>query len=219
MSTITSAKEMSTASTSVKHSNTPVNDMMMNAPIRASDAANMFRTKVDRNERPLEKTVLTRNNALVDRWYKEVLIKIADGEGCLPVLRVNGCFEYFFEGLETIQIQKHKDHMPKYSEEDVRYWVRFFLDNDMDAIHEAGITVVSAGWSTIIGGLRNHFAQRRWDAVYSKTTDPLEWDKLANNNPHLMNSRPLPFDLTEEEMKDMEQKVKAVLGNRIQPHM
>jgi hypothetical protein len=203
--------------TSISHSATPMDDMMMNAPIRVSDVANMFRTKVDKNERPLERTVFARNNALVDRWHKEVLMNLADGEGKIPVLRVNKCFEYFFEGIETTEIQKYKEHMPTYTEENIRFWIRFFLDNDMDTIHGAGIAVVSAGWATITGGLRSHFAQKRWEVVYSQTTDPFEWDKLANNNPHLMHSRPLPFDLSEENLKDMEQKIKAVLGNPIQP--
>lgn len=205
--------------TSIQHTSTPVNDMMMNAPIRASDAANMFRTKVAKNERPLESVVLKQNNELVDRWFKEVLFKVADSEGYVPVLRVNSCFEYFFEGLEATQLQIYKDHMPTYTEENIRFWIRFFLDNDISFIHKAGMTVVSAGWSTITGGLRNHFAQRRWEVVYSQTKDPLEWDKIANDNPHLMNGRPLPFDLTEENLKDMEEKVRAVLGNRIQPRM
>jgi hypothetical protein len=203
--------------TSIKQTDTPIDQMMMNAPIRASDVANMFRTKVDRNERPLQKTVQLRNNDLVDRWYKEVLFHLADKEMNIPVLRVNKCFEYFFEGLETTQIQRFKDHMPVHTEENIRFWIDFFKNNDMDAIHEAGIAVVSAGWSVVTGGLRTHFAQKRWEVVYSQTTNPLEWDKLANNNPNLMHSRPLPFDLTEEDLKDMEQKIQALLGNPIQP--
>lgn len=205
--------------TSIQQTDAPIDQMMMNAPIRVSDVANMFRTKVDKNERPLQKTVQTKNNALVDRWYSEVLFPLADSKGEIPVLRVNKCFEYFFEGLETSQIQKYKDHMPVYTEENIRFWVDFFLNNEIDAIHEAGIAVVSAGWATITGGLRSHFAQRRWEVVYSQSTKPLEWDKLANNNPNLMHSRPLPYDLTEENLKDMEQKIQAVLGNTIQPRM
>lgn len=203
--------------TSVKQTSTPMDDMMMNAPIAVSDVASMFRRKVDKNERPLEREVILSNNSLVDRWHKEVLLQLANGDGKIPVMRVNKCFEYFFEGLETRQIQNFKEHMPTYTDENVRFWIRFFLDSSINTIHEAGIAVVSAGWATITGGLRNHFAQRRWEVVYSQTTDPLEWDKLANNNPHLMHSRPLPFDLTEDNLKDMEQKIRAVLGNPIQP--
>lgn len=207
---------MSHVSTNVKPGES-INDMMMNAPMPISEVANKFRRPVARNERPLEKAVHTRNNALVDRWYKEVLVPLADPSGNIQVLRVNKCFEYFFEGLETTQMQKFKDHMPQYRDEDVLFWINFFVTSEIEVIHEAGIAAVSAGWQVIIGALRNHFAQRRWDKIYSTTTVPIEWDKLANDNPHLMHSRPFPFDLTEDKMKDMEEKVRVVLGNPIQP--
>ncbi len=194
-----------------------MDDMMNNAPIKISDVSSMFRRQVAENERPFQKIVLTQNNALVDKWHDEVLSNIADPSGCVPVFRVNKCFEYFFEGIETTQLQKYKEYMPKYEPENVKFWINFLLTNKISEIHKAGITVISGAHATITGALRNHFAQKRWEVVYSKTNVPIEWDRLANDNPHLMHGRPLPFDLTEEKLKEMEEKIKIVLGNAIQP--
>lgn len=193
------------------------NDMMMGAPMAITEVATKFRRPIPRNERPLEKVVLTQNNAIVDRWYNDVLTHLADSNGCIPVFRVNKCFEYFFEGLETCKMQRFRDHLPQYKEEDVYFWIEFFSTHDVGEIHDAGISSVSGGWQVILGALRNHFADLRWEQIYSTSQSPLDWDKMANDNPHLMHSRPLPFGLTEDKMKDMEEKVRVVLHNTIQP--
>lgn len=192
-------------------------DAMMNNPIRISDVASMFRRPISKNERPLEKAVLSRNNDVVDRWYKEVLIKLADKDGTIPVRRVTGSFQYFTEGNETAQFQKYKEYLPSYTEEQVMFWIDFLTKKEIEELHECGIGVISGAWQVITGALRNHFAQRRWEAVYSKTDLPIEWDRLANDNPHTMNGRPLPFGLSPETMKEMEDKIRVILQNPIQP--
>ncbi len=186
-------------------------------PIAIREIANIFRKPINKNERPMEKAVMTRNNVLVERWQYEVLAKICDKTGCIPVGRVANCLRYFTEGFEILQCQKFKDHMPKYSPEDVEFWIKFISESDIEELHEAGITVISAGWSIITGALRNHFSEKRYEVVYSQSSDPAVWDSLANDNPHLMHGRPMPFGLTVESMSEMEQKVRVILGNVIQP--
>jgi len=194
-----------------------VDQMMMNAPIKISDVASMFRRSVPKNERPLERSVMNRNNLIVDDWYNLVLKKICDNQGNVPVLRVNPSFQYYFEGLEMKNFQKYRDHLPSYKEEDVLFWINFFMTSPIETIHNAGISVVSAAWGMITGALRTHFVDKRWEVVYSKSDDPLVWDKLANNNPHVMNGRPLPFGLSQEDLSDIETKVMVVLKNPIGP--
>lgn len=194
-----------------------VEEMMMAQPIKISEVASMMRRRVNRNERPMEKVVITRNNDIVDNWQRDVLTHIADGESCIPAKRVAGCFQYYFEGLEMTQYKKYEAFLPKYDPVIVTFWINFLLVEEIDKIHEAGIGVVSAAWSTITGALRSHFAAKRWELVYSKSDVPAEWDRLANDNPHVMNGRPLPFNLTVEDMAAMEEKVRIVLSNTIQP--
>ncbi len=195
----------------------PPSSSELSQPMKVRDVANVFRVNINKNERPMEKTVMTRNNAAVERWQYEVLSKICDSNGCIPVGRVANCLRYFTEGLEIAQIRKFKEHLPTYNEASVLFWINFLTNSDIEEIHEAGITVVSAAWSTITGALRDHFSERRYDVVYSQSTDPAVWDRLANDNAHLMHGRPMPFGLTVEGMAEMEQKVRIVLGNVIQP--
>lgn len=202
---------------SISASQEPPSTSELNQPMKIRDVANVFRVNINKNERPMEKAVMTRNNAVVERWQYEVLSKVCDSNGCIPVGRVANCLRYFTEGLEIIQIQKFKEHLPVYREEDVKFWIDFLSNSDIEEVHEAGVTVVSAAWSIITGALRNHFSDRRYEVVYSKSTDPAVWDKTANDNAHLMHGRPMPFGLTVESMSEMEQKVRIVLGNVIQP--
>jgi hypothetical protein len=188
-----------------------------NYPIKISDLANMFRRRTGANDRPYEVTVHNLNNKKIDTWYHDVLQKIADSNGCIPVGRAPDCLRYFTEGLETIQLQKYKKYMPRYTEEEVKYWIEFLVGSSLAELHEAGITVVGAAWSCILGAVRNHFADLRYELVYSKTSDPAAWDKLANDHPHIMHGRPLPFELSEDILKEMEEKVRVILGNPLQP--
>lgn len=205
------------ATTKMNVANESVEQMMMNAPIKISDCASMFRRNIPKNERPMERAVATKNNAIVDQWYEKVLMKLADGDGTIKVMRVNPCFQYFYEGFETKQFQKYRDHLPKYTDEDVMFWIKFFLTNDIEVVHEAGISVVSAAWGIITGALRTHFVDKRWEVVYSQSEDPLAWDKLANNNPHVMNGRPLPYGLMPDDLATIEQMVKVIISNPIRP--
>jgi hypothetical protein len=188
-----------------------------NYPIKISDLANMFRRKSGRNDRPYDAKVHELNNKKVDIWYHDVLQKIADANGCIPVGRAPDCLRYFTEGLETIQYQKYKRYMPRYTEEEVQFWLEFLSERSVEELHEAGITVVSAAWNCILGAVRNHFADIRYELVYSKSENPAEWDKLANMNPHPMHGRPLPFGISEDILKEMEAKVMVILGNPLQP--
>ena len=205
------------ATTNLKVTDESIDQMMMNAPIKISDCASMFRRQISKNERPMERSVLTQNNRLVDEWYEKVLKNLADREGTIKVMRVNPCFQYFYEGYETKSFQKYRNYLPKYDEETVMFWIKFFLTNDIEKIHEAGISVVSAAWGIITGALRTHFVDKRWEAVYSQSDDPLMWDKLANSNPHVMNGRPLPYGLMPDDLANIEQIVRVVINNPIRP--
>jgi hypothetical protein len=192
-------------------------DDALSQPIKVSDVASMFRKPVSKNERPYDKAVFTKNNDNVDKWYYDVLLKIADKNGQIPAGRVSDCLRYFTEGLESMQYQKYKDMLPYFTEEQVKFWINFLSETDIEELHEAGLTVVSSAWYIITTSMKNHFFEKRWDAVYSKTRDAYGWDTLANNNPHVMHGRPLPFGLTLELLSEMEQKVRVIMSNPIQP--
>lgn len=190
---------------------------MMNLPMKISDAASMCRRVVGRNDPPYEAEVKKLNNRRVDEWQERVLMKIADSSSSVQAGRVYGCLSYFLEGKEAVAYQKFKAHLITYPEEHVKFWIDFFKGAEMRDLYEAGSGVVATGWGIIKGAVRNHFVEEKWKAVYSQSEDPLAWDKLANDNPHVMNGRPMPFGLTTELLTDMNSKVHAFLTNPIEP--
>jgi hypothetical protein len=191
--------------------------MMMNMPMKISDAASMLRKQVNKNERPYEKIVLTRNNRIVDRWYNEVLMKICDRNGTVPAGRVSECFNYFYQGLEITQFMRFREHLLFFDEKKVMFWIEFLMTKSIDELHEAGPAIVASAWSMITNAIKYHFAEKVWEAVYSKSDDPKEWDRLANENPHVMHGRPMPFGLTTTNLSDMEGKVSVVVRTVIEP--
>lgn len=192
-------------------------EMVFNSPMRIADAASLFRTPVSKNERPYDSTVIVYNNSIVEEWYMKVLLGIADNNSSIPAGRVTSCFQYFIQGKELEQHQKYKEYFPQYTEEMVRFWIDKFTSSSMTDMCKLGHGVVSSGWNVIIMGMRYHFAEKKWEKIYSTTKDPLEWDKLANSNPHLMNGRPMPFGLSIDSLKEIEDKVMAVLKHPIEP--
>ena len=191
--------------------------MGANQPILIKDLASMFRKRVGKNERPMEGAVLTLNNEKVDKWYHDVLIKIADQKGSIPCGRAADCLRFFTEGLEINQMQKYKDCIPTYDPKIVDFWINFLKESEIEELYEAGISVVSIAWSVISGAIKMHFMNLRWDLVYSKSEDPVVWDKLANDNPHPMHGRPLPFGLALEDLKEMNDKVMIIMNSGLQP--
>lgn len=192
-------------------------EMIFNTPMRIADAANMFRRPVSKNERPYEKEVLIQNNEIIEEWYKKVLLGIAGKQSEIPSGRVNQCLQTFLQGKEIQQHQNYKEHLLEYPEHKIRFWIDKFTTASVTELSKMGYGLVSAGWNIITMGIRYYFADQKWEKVYSQSSDPLVWDKLANANPHLMNGRPMPFDLSFESFKELEDKVMAVLKNPIGP--
>jgi len=191
--------------------------MALNSPMKISDAASMYRRRIRPNEPPYDAEIKKLNNQSIDEWYERLLVKIADKSACVPAGRLTSALSYFLEGKEAISHQKYKDHLIKYSDEQAKYWINFFKDANMKQLYEAGTGVVATGWYIIRSAIRDRLIEAKWRAVYSQSTDPLVWDKLANDNPHVMNGRPTPFGLTLIDLNDMQSKVHAFLQNPIEP--
>ena len=194
-----------------------MDQQMMNAPMKISDASSMFRRNIPKNEPPYEAEIKRLNNQRVDEWYERVLVKIADKSAMVPAGRIQGCISYFLEGKEAISHQKYKDRLANYPAEQVMFWIDFFKNSSMKDLYDAGSGVVSTAWYMIKGAIRNHFAEEKFRVVYSQSDDPLVWDKLANEHPHVMNGRPLPFGLSSSDLNDISTKVVAFLQNPIEP--
>lgn len=210
---------MSRANTGLQTAADEIEDSYLNIPMKISDAASQLRRRIGKNDSPYVVEVTRGNNAIVDRWYEGVLRHIAGPNMTIPAPRAHGCFMTFYEGLEITKYQEYKSQLMTYPEEKVKFWVNFLLTKSVKELHEAGIGIVSAAWSIITNAIRYYFADLKWTEIYSKSTVPLEWDKLANDMPSLMNRRALPFGLNRDRMQEMEEKVRCVTSCVIEPHV
>ena len=193
-------------------------EYMMNIPLKISDAACMLKRVVGTNMKEYDREVITLNNRLVEEWYDKVLKNIASTDGTIPAARAHPCFMTFYDGKEVESQQNFKTHIVDYQEERVKYWIRFLHTASIESLHEAGIGIVTSAWSIITSAIKSHFAQRKWEEVYSISNDPLEWDISANDLPALFNGRELPFDLSRGALQDMEEKVQAIVSKPIRPN-
>jgi len=187
-------------------------------PMLTSDAAAMLRRKVQTNDRPFIAETTKANNRLVDEWKEKVLDEISDSKGRVLANKVGESWQLFLEGK----------YVTKYSElrekgvictipEDVKdFWKEFFETLSPTEMHEYGSATVNYGWTLITTYIRMWFVDQKWEKLYSKSDDPLYWEK--NHFPHneLLQGRTMPF-WSPEEMREIGQKVAAVLMNEVKP--
>lgn len=194
------------------------NDDVYNTPMLASDAAAMLRRKVQRNDRPYVADTTKLNNRKVDSWKKSVLDEISGPKGLVPSGRVWPSWQLYDEGLGVLKYQelKAKGLIPAVDPEVLEYWKDFFENLTVEEMHSYGSGVVSFGWGLIQNYLKMWYADQKYEALFSKFETPLEWER--NHHPHklLLEGRILPF-WNEEMIKDIQQKVAAVLMNQVRP--
>ena len=143
--------------------------------------------------------------------------KLADEKGEIPAGRIGSCFETYHEGVELKNHNKYKDMMFYPPEEKVRYWIDLFLKSDIETLHNIGPMICSSQFVMIKAAIRLHFADIKIEAIYSKSQDPLKWDILANDNHDIMRGKKLPFDLTEQKLHDIAEKINTIIIP-IEPH-
>jgi len=182
------------------------------APMKIIDAKMMAMRKIGPNTPPYQRSVYEANNALVETWYQKVLIPLADSNLSIPAKRITPCLNIFIEGVE---IKKRiefygQEHFFRSSEANVQFWIECFEKSTVAELYVNGRTVVSNGWNVIHTAIRDVFAAEKYAAIYSKSDDPLVWDRLANENPKITYSKLFPFGLTEERIKAMSDKVMII---------
>ncbi len=189
----------------------------MNAPVLVTDCAAMYRRRIKGNTPPYDATVLKLNNALVDEWETQVLQKLADKNGRVPASKVHFTWSVFAEGKELWTRQEHLLYIPEIPDSTANYWVTFFKEKSVEQLHATSMGLVYYGWTLFTTAIRQYFIREKWEKIYSKSKDPLEWIKVANSFGPLMNQTKLPFDTTKEMYDEMYEKFAAVMRYRIEP--
>jgi hypothetical protein len=192
---------------------------MMNKSMRVSDARCALMVLIDKNERPYKAATQKFNNDLVEQWYEQVLKKICDREGMIKAGQVMLEWQTFYDGKTTSRIihELNEGTIERPSKKCVDHWVKIFTEYDVSGLMKLGQPAVGLGWRTVVTETFLRNAQDKWDIIYSKSNDPLEWRKLANDNPKLWNSEHVSPFWGDEILDDVNTKVATVLSSRIEP--
>ena len=187
-----------------------------NVPIKTDDAASMLRRKAQNNDRPYIAETTRANNKRVDDWKKKVLNKIADQRGSVPAARVWGCWQLYDEGksIQKYMELKNQGMLVPVPGAVLDFWKDFFENKTVEEMHAYGSGTVSYGWSIVKQHIQTWFIEQKWDRLYSKSDDPLWWER--NYHPHkgVLDGDILPF-WTHEKLDDISQKVGAILFNPV----
>jgi hypothetical protein len=188
-------------------------------PVRISDAASMLRKRVEANERPFTKDIIKFNNSLVDEWHDSVLKKICNKNASVRSGQIYGEWQYFYCGKTIKNFIEYLNQgiVCRPSRGAVEYWVNIFNTLSVKELAKIGPSTVAHGWKLIIDEsmIRDNLA--KWENIYSLSDDPLEWRKLANNNPKLFNENGENPFWDPEEYQNITQKVMTVLKVQISP--
>lgn len=189
---------------------------LYNGPISIEDAAGMYRRKVQRNDRPYVAETTKLNNRMVDDWKKNVLQKICDGNGQVPAGRVEKSWRLYEEGkaIEQYIEMKKKGMIPSYSDEVIEFWKDFFENLTVEEIHSHGSGVVFTGWQILQEYIKIWFAEQKWEKLFSKSKDPLWWEKNQHDYTDYLEGKLEPL-WSHEKFDDITQKIASILGNQV----
>ena len=198
-------------------SNPSFSNEMLNTPMKISDVASMLRKKVEPNGRPYSNICIKKNNELVDGFYANVLKKICDKNGCVPAGNVYQEWKWFFDGFEITRVIKNmeKGLIVRGEPELIEKWSNIFSKLAVDEMFDMGKESLSEGWNILRSEARLKLCIEKWDAVYSLSTDPLDWRKLGNNNPKLWDDNRSAYGWDEDVERDVIQKMSSITSTNI----
>lgn len=192
---------------------------IMGTPIRVIDAASMMRRPIHANERPYTRAVLKSNNRLVDQWEEQVLKKICGSSGTIAAGQVFSEWMYFYTGKTIKKFIENLNAglITRPTKEAVDKWVDVFTACNVKQLIDMGQPLVGYGWKLIKDETYIRDQLSKWETIYSKTDDPLQWRKIANDHPKLWNmDGESPF-WGPEDFAEIKEKVMTILSITIQP--
>jgi hypothetical protein len=189
---------------------------LYNAPISVSDACSMLRRKIGRNEPPYTQTIVKLNNQLVDEWEQTVLRKTCNSKCQVIATKVERSWAIFHEGKVMPSARKIMELVPRPTKEQLQFWLDFFEKSSIEDLHKLGAGAVSCGWQLVLGELKFWYIEQKYEQIYSKSDDPLEWEKIAIKHGQLFEGKLFPF-WNEELFKEICEKIQAILSITIEP--
>jgi hypothetical protein len=189
---------------------------MMNAPISVTDASSMFRKKAMDHHNKYTKIVISKNNDLVDEWEKKVLRNIADKNGNVVAGRVYGSWKLYLEGKEIYQYMKLREEGAITSistgADELEFWKTAFESDSVSKLHSYGTGAISYGWGVITRYTTQWYIDQMWEKIFSKSEDPLYWEKNYHVCTDLIYGDPSPF-WDKDQLTNIRYKIGSILQN------
>lgn len=177
-----------------------------------SDAVAMFKHKIDMNERPYQRISKEYTNSLVDEWHKRVGLQLSDKEGKIICGVATESFMILLEGrsIKSCEQSGQKDFIAVPQREHVEKIIQILTETSVDNLVKLGRIMVGRMFNNIISFLTDERDKLKYELVYSRSDDPLFWFKETNKHAHLLSPERNPLGLTNEKLKELNDKVVAV---------
>jgi hypothetical protein len=180
-----------------------------------SEAAQLYRAKIPKNAPKYERDARTAYNAIVKKWDSEMLVNLPEYSTkeyhIRDIMKIWSCY---FEGVNTHFVPKNSERILCLSDEALADKIKFLSNNDVSTlIRDHGSTGVDITWFMITTTVRCSLLRMKRDAIFSQSTNPVEWWRLWEENSKIVNGDVRPFDIAVEDFTDMGEKVLTILSN------
>lgn len=187
-------------------------------PMSIKNIENMLIEYISPNEKPYNAVVRKHNNNLVKKWIDEVLIKIADKDGCVPQGRVWYSWALFLEGQSILKFKELYEggKICETPDEIIEYWRQIFENSTIEELCQYGTGNIVYGWGLLTTHLKFQNIKMTYAEFFSKSEDPLWWEQHSGEH-KMLQDKFMPFGWYPAKMKDIEEKVMALLINKVEP--
>lgn len=185
-------------------------------PILVNDLTSMLKRKATANMKPYDSLIIKLNNEKVDLWREKVLDKISDNEGKVLASRGWDSWKLYEEGVGVTRFMEMKEMgvLPNVDDSIFQYWKDFFEKSSLEEMHAAGPANISCGWGIVEHRIKTWYAEQKWEKLFSKSKDPLYWEKNYHKHTDVLLGKVFPY-WNREEFEEIAEKVRTILSNPI----
>lgn len=194
----------------------PVVDAKNNqTKFKLSEAAKMYHTKIPKNSSRYENDAKSAYNALVRKWDEDMLAGMPGYASTeYDIKEIMQMWSCYFEGSNTNFVTQNLSNILCLSDDKVQEYIKLLISSDVSyLIRECGSTSLDIIWFMVTTTIRCKLMEMKRDAIFSKSTDAVDWWGAWNENSKIVKGETRPFDLDVEEFSDIGEKVVTILSN------
>ena len=187
----------------------------LNQRIQIGDLCRMLKNVIKENEKPYDKIIKNENNKIVDEWYKVLLYQTKSTDGMIQLGKAFEQWNCFFTGkhIKSFIHCIEKGLIRQHSQAELDYWIEALKTMSVSELNKFGPNVINRAQKMIIEESFTRIQLERWETIYSKSDDPIEWSRISHNNPKLWARDFINSFFTPEENERVFEKIKAISDN------